>query len=437
MSDSDVSGRMRNDWNARAREDASYYAGYGGRDQSDAEFYATATGVINGLETELRRVPSSQRGGWRALEIGCGPGRLMRPMSRHFAEIHGVDVSDEMVALAKQRLSDVPQAHAHLTDGATLREFPDEWFDFVYSYAVFQHIPSQEIIYGYLREILRVTKPGGLVRLQFNGLSRNGYPAGSDTWTGARFTSAELMEFTELHDFQMLALKLAGTQYMWTTWRKQPRGWQAEQRERSFPQFPSRIRRVTNSESTEPGAPSRGYFASIFLWVENLPEDAGLHQLRVAVGDSLGTVTYISAPTPDGIKQVTVILPQLEATGLLPVELRWLDTPIAPPGTLRVIPPGPSVPRMESVTDGVHLVAGKRIRSRTVKVTLEEITRPDEIEASVDGLPVWDLEFLCTDPRPQRFEVNFRLPDEIGPGSHELQVRVGRHKLPATLEVIS
>jgi ubiquinone/menaquinone biosynthesis C-methylase UbiE len=322
MSDSDVSGRMRNDWNARAREDAGYYAGYGGRDQTDAEFFATATGVINGLETELRRVPPSQRGGWRALEIGCGPGRLMRPMSRHFSEIHGVDVSDEMVALAKQRLSDVPQAHAHLTDGATLREFPDEWFDFVYSYAVFQHIPSQEIIYGYLREILRVTKPGGLVRLQFNGLSRNGYPAGSDTWTGARFTSAELLEFTELHDFQMLALKLAGTQYMWTTWRKQPRGWQAEQRERTFPRFPSHIRRVTNSETTEPGAPSRGYFASIFLWVENLPEEAGLHQLRVAVGDSLGTVTYISAPTPDGIQQVTVILPQLEATGLLPVELR-------------------------------------------------------------------------------------------------------------------
>ena len=67
---------------------------------------------------------------------------------------------------------------------------------------------------------------------------------------------------------------------------------------------------------------------------------------------------------------------------------------------------------------------------------LEEIARPDEIEASVGGLPVGDLEFLCTDPRPQRFEVNFRLPDEIGPGSHELLVRMGRRKLaPVMLEV--
>ncbi len=101
MADPDVSARMREDWNARAREDAGYYVAFGRRDSDDAAFFATATEVINGLEWELRRVPIEQRGDWRALEIGCGPGRLMRPMSRHFVEIHGVDVSDEMIALAK------------------------------------------------------------------------------------------------------------------------------------------------------------------------------------------------------------------------------------------------------------------------------------------------------------------------------------------------
>ena len=81
MSDSEVSGRMRDDWNARAREDAGYYVAFGRREQSDADFYATATEVINSLESELRRVPPAQRSSWKALEIGCGPGRLMRPMS--------------------------------------------------------------------------------------------------------------------------------------------------------------------------------------------------------------------------------------------------------------------------------------------------------------------------------------------------------------------
>src|SRR6202047_2308755 len=180
MADQEVSDRMREDWNARAREDAGYYVAFGRRDSDDADFFATATEVINGFEWELRRVPLAERGDWRALEIGCGPGRLLRPMSRHFVEIHGVDVSDEMIALARQKLHDIPNAHPHTTDGSSLRRFEDEFFDFVYSYAVFQHIPSRDVVYEYMRETQRVVKVGGLVRFQFNGLPRTG--AAFDTW---------------------------------------------------------------------------------------------------------------------------------------------------------------------------------------------------------------------------------------------------------------
>ena len=69
--------------------------------------------MAGALELELKRV----RGREAALEIGCGPGRLMRPLSRHFAEIHGVDVSDEMIRLAQERLRDTPNAHAHHSVG--------------------------------------------------------------------------------------------------------------------------------------------------------------------------------------------------------------------------------------------------------------------------------------------------------------------------------
>ncbi len=158
MGDQEVSAQMREDWNARAREDAGYYVAFGRRDPDDAEFFATATEVINGLEWELRRVPLEKRGDWRALEIGCGPGRLMRPMSRHFVEIHGVDVSDEMIALAKEKLRDIPNAFPHVSNGSSLAEFADESFDFVYSYAVFQHIPSRDVVFEYLRETHRVMK---------------------------------------------------------------------------------------------------------------------------------------------------------------------------------------------------------------------------------------------------------------------------------------
>src|SRR5579864_2936767 len=195
---------MREDWNNRAREDAGYYVAFGRREQEDADFYATASEVVNRLEHELKRVPLKDRHGWKALEIGCGLGRLMRPMSRHFVEIHGVDVSDEMVARAKEKLADVPSAHAHVTDGASLSQFEDESFDFVYSYAVFQHIPSREVVLQYLREMHRVLRAGGLARLQFNGLPQT--QAAADTWAGARFTSQDLLEFAQMHDFQVLAL---------------------------------------------------------------------------------------------------------------------------------------------------------------------------------------------------------------------------------------
>jgi SAM-dependent methyltransferase len=377
-----------------------------------------------------------ERGGWRALEIGCGPGRLMRPMSRHFLEIDGVDVSDEMIAIAKQRLTDLSNAHPHHNDGASLSRFPDETFEFVYSYAVFQHIPTREVVIQYLRETHRVMKTGGLARLQFNGLPQGG-ASPYDTWAGARFSSSELMEFARENDFQVLALEGVGTQYMWTSWRKQPRGWSSAQGSNE-PDTQLRIRRITNAGSSEPVAPSRGRWASISIWVENLPPDAGLDHLRVTVGSSFGTITYIGAPDNIGLQQLNVILPELEETGLLPVEVQWLGHRISPPAVLRVIPPGPSVPSVASVSDGVNLVAGKRIETRTIKVTLEEISRPHEIEASVDGHPVSDLEFFCVDPRPQKFEVNLRLPEEIGIGPHQLELRMGRRKLaPITIEVVA
>jgi len=429
---------MRDDWNSRAREDAGYYVAFGRRNQDDAEFFATATDVINDLEGELRRVKPEDRGHWTALEIGCGPGRLMRPMSRHFVEIHGVDVSDEMISLAREKLRDIPNAHPQTNAGDNLPMFADESFDFVYSYAVFQHIPSREVVLEYLREIRRVLRTGGLARLQFNGLPRTA--EAFNTWAGARFSSQDIMEFAQNNDFQLLSLDGVSTQYMWTTWRKQPQGWsaRAEHVADEAPENLVRIRRITNASSSEPVAPCRGRFASISIWVENLPADAGLNHLRVTVGSSFGTVTHVGPSDRSGIQQINVDLPELEATGLLPVQVCWLARPISPEATLRVIPPGPNVPRIISISDAVNLMARQRIETRLVKMTLEEIARPHELEVWLGGRPVNDIELFCTDPRPQRFELNFRLPEEIVPGTYPLELRVGHRKLaPVPLQVVA
>jgi hypothetical protein len=59
-SENSVSERMRADWNQRAREDAHYYVAFGGRDQDEEGFDATAADVLPSFEFELKRFPKSQ-----------------------------------------------------------------------------------------------------------------------------------------------------------------------------------------------------------------------------------------------------------------------------------------------------------------------------------------------------------------------------------------
>jgi SAM-dependent methyltransferase len=402
--------------------DAPYPAASARRGKSDAEFLATATRVVNSLESEIQRAKPEERRSWRALEIGCGSGRLMRPLGRHFLEIHGVDISEDLIAQARERLRDLPTAFLHPSRGAGLADLADGSFDFVYSCDFFPRLPSRELVLDFLRETHRILRPGGLARIECCGAAQSA----SDQWTSVGFTSQDLLDFAQAHDFQVLALDGVSTQSMWTTWRKHASGWL-----RALPAKieawgdarPVAIRRITNASSFEPVAPCRGRFASISLRVENLPPDAGLHHLRVTIGNSLGTVTCVGPVDRNGWQQIRVDLPELEATGLLPVQVLWLDRPLSEPATLRVIPPGPPVPRVIS--------APKRVENRIVSVTLEEIARPHEIEVSIGGRPMEDLEKICTDPRPQRYEVKFRLPDDIGPGLHHVNVRIGRRKLAA------
>ena len=108
---STVSEQMRSDWDRRARKDACYYAAFGRLRQSREEFFDSAADVLRILREEFRRFPpGTDFKQLSALEIGCGPGRLMLPLSEVFGHISGVDVSGEMIALAKENLARVDHA---------------------------------------------------------------------------------------------------------------------------------------------------------------------------------------------------------------------------------------------------------------------------------------------------------------------------------------
>jgi SAM-dependent methyltransferase len=430
MDDPKVLDRMRADWNERAGEDAYYYVAFGRRQQDDDEFFATGKEIVIALEMDLKRL----RGRDAALEIGCGPGRLMRPLSRHFGEIHGVDVSDEMIRLAGQRLRNTPNAHAHHSSGSDLGLFPDEKFDYVYSYAVFQHIPSRDVVLQYLREARRVLKIGGVLRCQINGLPPH---AGQyDTWSGVRFSPAEIALFAADQDFQLLAVEQIWTQYMWITCRKRPEGWTKKLAGRTIDPGAARIHNIGNASTGEAVAPALGLFASVAVFVRNLPEECDINHLTMTADGKACRLTYIGAPESDGASQVNATLPEGLRTGIVPVELQWLGLPVCAPGWIRIIPPGPPTPRIMELTDAINLLSGNRIVTGLVKVTMREVTHPEEFRATVSGRETALPEFFCVDPIVQKFEFNFHLPEGLAKGAHEVRARLGRREFaPWAIEV--
>ncbi|MEN0110582.1 MAG: methyltransferase domain-containing protein [Planctomycetota bacterium] len=122
-------------------------------------FYETGRRVIGDVLAEAaRRGVDPARG--RALDFGSGVGRLTNALAEHFEEAIGVDISSTMVKTANaHRRSD--NCHFIVNKRPDLSLFADGEFDFVFSDITIQHVPrpaSEE----YLREFLRVLRPGGL-----------------------------------------------------------------------------------------------------------------------------------------------------------------------------------------------------------------------------------------------------------------------------------
>ena len=312
--------------------------------------------------------------------------------------------------------------------------FPDEKFDFVYSYAVFQHIPSREVVFNYLREARRVLKTGGILRCQMNGLPPHAKQY--DTWSGVRITEDEVRQFAREQDMQLLVVEQIWTQYMWVTCRKRPAGWTAFLAGRPKTLRASVIRRISNALTGEAVAPVRGPLAALSLWVEDLPDEADLNHMTVTADGRACRLMYIGEPEKDGIAQVNVALPEGLRTGMVPVEIVWLGQPVAEPAWVRIMPAGPSVPRITTIADGINLLSGTRIVTGSVKVTMNEVADAAHFGATVEGLNVLDIESFCADPVSQRYEFNFRLPAQVARGPHQVLVTLGKRKFaPLDIEV--
>jgi SAM-dependent methyltransferase len=102
----------------------------------------------------------------RALDFGCGAGRVTRALAGRFGECVGVDISAAMVAEARRINADCERCRFLVNDVPDLGRFPDACFDLVYSTLVLQHLPGRRMIASYLAEFVRLLSPGGAAVFQ-------------------------------------------------------------------------------------------------------------------------------------------------------------------------------------------------------------------------------------------------------------------------------
>lgn len=168
--------RLKENWETLAERDPLWAIlsnpSKKGRQWDPVTFFASGKAEIDQLMREVRRSGFALRRG-TALDFGCGVGRLTQALCGHFEKCYGVDISSTMLTEAA-RYNSCGEACLYVrNEGANLDCFPGDTFDFIYSSMVLQHIPP-EASKAYIREFVRVLKPGGLLIFQMPSTLRPG-----------------------------------------------------------------------------------------------------------------------------------------------------------------------------------------------------------------------------------------------------------------------
>lgn len=114
----------------------------------------------------------------RALELGCGVGRIGRELAPHCAHWTGVDISEKMIGHARERLGHLDNTEFHQLERTRLEAIADASLTKAYSVAVLCHMDKEDL-YLYLQELHRTVRPGGLIYVETWNLA---HPIGWKRW---------------------------------------------------------------------------------------------------------------------------------------------------------------------------------------------------------------------------------------------------------------
>ena len=158
--------RQQQDWDSLAQADALWAVltapGRKGGGWDVDEFFASGEAEIaQVLETAVRLGRPARRE--RALDFGCGVGRLTRALGDRFDSVVGIDISAGMIEQARRLNDGLTRCEFQVNVSPDLTDFATGSFDLVYSTNVLQHLASAAEIERFVVEFLRTARKDGLV----------------------------------------------------------------------------------------------------------------------------------------------------------------------------------------------------------------------------------------------------------------------------------
>jgi SAM-dependent methyltransferase len=164
MSEPDKIQDLQDTWDRLGRKDPMWAVASNRDRWSREEFFASGEAEIAealayveslGLELERRR----------ALDFGCGLGRLTRALGDRYEETVGVDIAPSMAKAAAELNADRGNLSFVVNDRPGLDAFEPGSFDLVYSNITLQHM-APELAARYIEGFMRVVSDRGLVLFQ-------------------------------------------------------------------------------------------------------------------------------------------------------------------------------------------------------------------------------------------------------------------------------
>jgi len=166
---SDAVNLMKTAWNNRAEKDAYHYIK---TNLDQKRFFEVGEERAQMLIDPVLSKFGIEKSSMVAVDIGCGLGRFTQVLGHRFSKAIGIDVSDHMIAQAKATMSGVPNLEFVVSDGVSFPQAENS-VDFVWSYEVFQHMPTNDVIKSNVQETARILRPGGYGLLHFKSAYEN------------------------------------------------------------------------------------------------------------------------------------------------------------------------------------------------------------------------------------------------------------------------